>query len=102
MGLIKDVINFRKYKKQKEILSFLDEEYGITKDDLSNMHEAIQHYKNKDVKPVVVREPVSEAAKQKLEKEQATKLTPEQIVEAFAGETEEFYPYGKPKPKSND
>lgn len=102
MGLIKDIINFRKYKKQKELLAFLNDEYGITKDDLQNMHEAIQRFKNKDVKSVVTREPVSDAAKKKLEKEQATKLTPEQIVEAFAGETEEFYPYGKPKPKSND
>ena len=102
MGLIKDVINFRKYKKQKEILTFLDEEYGITKDDLQNVHEAIQYYKNRDVKPVVAREPMSEAAKKKLEQEQANKLTPEQIVEAFTGEMEEFYPYGKPKPKSNN
>jgi hypothetical protein len=97
MGIISE---YRKYKKQKEILTFLNEEYGITKDDLQIVHEAIQYYKNRDVKPVVAREPVDEATKQKLKKEQERKLTPEQIVEAFAGEMEEFYPYGKPK--SND
>ena len=93
MGLISE---YRKYKKQKELLAFLNEEYGITKDDLQLTHEAIQYYKNREVKPTVTREPISEAAKQKLEKEQATKLTPEQFIEQFAGEMEEFYPNGKP------
>ena len=95
MGLIKDVINFRKYKKLKECLEVLESEFGITKADLVYLHDALEIVKNNKVnetKPVAMDErTVEEIEKQKL------KMTPEQFVEVFAKETEEFYPYGKPK-----
>lgn len=89
MGLIKD---FKKYKKQKEILAFLDEEYGITKDDLKYIHEALELVKNGNVhKPYVM----DENTKKEIDEKNKTKMTPEQFIEQFAGEVEEFYPYGK-------
>ena len=91
MGLISD---YRKYKKQKELLTFLKDEYGITKDDLSYIHEALEIVKNKELnKPVVI----DEKTQKEIQEKQALKMTPEQFVEVFAKETEEFYPYGKPK-----
>ena len=84
---------YRQYKKEKEILSFL-KEYGITKDDLSYLHEALEIIKTNQMnRPVVI----DEETKKEMQKAISEKLTPEQIVKAFAGETEEFYPYGKPK-----
>lgn len=88
MGLISD---YRKYKKQNELLSFLKNEFGITKDDLGYLHEAIEVVKNK--KSIVLDEKLKEEIKEK----QAEKLTPEQLVAQFADKVEEFYPYGRPK-----
>ena len=99
MGLISD---FRKYKKQKEMLSFLEDEYGITKDDLMNLHEMVQEHKNREIKQVVVREPLDEKTKQEIENSMKNKTTPEQLLELFAGETEDFYPYGRPKTNNNN
>ena len=39
MGLISE---YRKYKKQKEMVAFLEEEYGITKDDLKYLKHLIE------------------------------------------------------------
>lgn len=89
MGLISE---FKKYKKQKEMVAFLEEEYGITKDDLKYLHEALALVKeSKVVKPYVM----DEATKKQIEENNKTKMTPEQFIEQFAGEVEEFYPYGK-------
>ena len=85
---------YQQYKKQKELLTFLNEEYGITKEDLNYLHEALVIVKEmKTAKPNVV----DAETKKEYEEQKKLKLTPEQIVEAFAGETEDFYPYGKPK-----
>ena len=84
---------YQQFKKQKEILAYLKDEYGITKEDLSYLHEALELVKNKQVsKPIAADEKTIE----EIEK-QTLKMTPEQFVEVFAKETEEFYPYGKPK-----
>lgn len=92
MGLIKDLKELKKIKKQKEMVAFLEEEYGITKDDLKYIHEALELVKNGNVhKPYVM----DEETKKKLELENKTKMTPEEFIEQFAGEVEEFYPYGK-------
>ena len=88
MGLISE---YRKYKKQKELLAFLDEEFGITKDDLKYLHEAVEVVKNK--KTFVL----DEKTKEEMKEMNSQKLTPEQIVASFAGTGEEFYPYGRPK-----
>lgn len=89
MGLISE---FKKYKKQQEMLTFLENEYGITKEDLKYIHEALQLVKNGNIhKPYVM----DEETKEKILEEQKTKMTPEQYIAQFAGEVEEFYPYGK-------
>jgi hypothetical protein len=89
MGLISE---YRKYKKQKEMVAFLEEEYGITKDDLKYIHEALELVKNGNVhKPYVM----DEKAKEEMLEQQKFKMTPEQYIEQFAGEMEEFYPHGK-------
>lgn len=89
MGLISE---FKKYKKQKEMVAFLEEEYGITKDDLKYLHEALELVKNGNIrKPYVM----DEKTKEEMLEQQKTKMTPEQYIEQFAGEVEEFYPYGK-------
>ena len=87
MGLISD---YRKFKKQNELLTFLNE-FGITKDDLEYLHEAIEVVKNK--KAFVL----DEKQKEKIKEKQAEKMTPEQLVAQFADKVEEFYPYGRPK-----
>ena len=92
MGLIKDLKELKKIKKQKEMVAFLEEEYGITKDDLKYVHEALELVKNGNVhKPYVM----DEKAKEEMLEQQKLKMTPEQYIEQFAGEVEEFYPYGK-------
>jgi hypothetical protein len=91
MGLISE---YRKYKKQKEMVAFLEEEYGITKDDLKYIHEALEKVKELKTRTPLV---LDEKTKEEIELVKKTKMTPEQFVEVFAKETEEFYPYGKPK-----
>lgn len=85
---------YQQYKKQKEILAYLKDEFGITKEDLSYLHEALEIVKSKQIsKPVEI----DEKTREEIELAKKTKMTPEQFVEVFAKETEEFYPYGKPK-----
>lgn len=85
---------YQQYKKQKEILAYLKDEFGITKEDLSYLHEALEIVKSKQMsKPVEI----DEKTREEIELAKKTKMTPEQFVEVFAKETEEFYPYGKPK-----
>lgn len=85
---------YRQFKKQKEILAYLKDEFGINKEDLNYLHEALEIVKSNQVsKPVEIDEKTREEIKEK----QKFKMTPEQFVEVFAKETEEFYPYGKPK-----
>lgn len=87
MGLISD---YRKYKKQNELLTFLKNEFGITKDDLGYIHEAIEVIKEKKIFAL------DDKAKAEIKEQYAEKLTPEKLVESFAGKVEEFYPYGRP------
>lgn len=91
MGLISE---YRKYKKQKEMLTFLKDEYGITEEDLKYIHEALEKVKELKTRTPLV---LDEKTKEEIELVKKTKMTPEQFVEVFAKETEEFYPYGKPK-----
>ena len=76
------------------MLTFLDDEYGITKDDLKYIHEALEKVKELKTRTPLV---LDEKTKEEIELVKKTKMTPEQFVEVFAKETEEFYPYGKPK-----
>jgi hypothetical protein len=76
------------------MVAFLEEEYGITKDDLKYIHEALEKVKELKTRTPLV---LDEKTKEEIELVKKTKMTPEQFVEVFAKETEELYPYGKPK-----
>ena len=92
MGLIKDFKEFRKTKKQEKILSTL----GLTVEDLPYLKEAIQMVKNHQPidEPKVEDTPKTSNGTQE-EKKPNQKMTPEEFVEQFTGEVEEFYPYGR-------
>ena len=77
MGLIKDFKEFRKKKKQEEFLASL----GLTMEDLPLLKEAVRLVKCQG-------QPVNEEKPNQ-------KMTPEEFIEQFAGEVEEFYPYGR-------
>ncbi len=88
MGLIKDVKHF---KKVKEFEAMVEEVFGKSVKEIKALidkSEAIMNYR-----PVQV----SEATKQENIQKALNKMTPEQMVEVFAKETEEFYPDGKPQ-----
>ena len=92
MGLVKDFKEFRKTKKQEKILATL----GLKAEDLPYLKEAIQMVKNHqyvDEPQVEVKETTSNGNQE--EKKPNQKMTPEEFVEQFTGEVEEFYPYGR-------
>ena len=73
--------DYRKWKFKQKVLSFLREEYGITEDDLRKIH-----YTKPEPEPT----PVVET-----KEDDKNIMTPQDIVKAFSGDIEEFYPYGR-------
>lgn len=104
MGLINSEKRkaFKKFEKKMLLLEILKEEFGIEISDLAYLHEALsivkQLSKNQEVKKEKI-EPTDEMKKKF--KEAETKMTPEEFISQFGGESEEFYPYGKPKANNN-
>ena len=92
--------DLKKAAREKEFEEYLLS-YGITKADLCNLHEIIAKVKNFKPEPVYKPSTFSKEEKEKLLEEQRKKMTPEQLVESFAGESEEFYENGR-KPKKNN
>jgi len=101
----------KKLELRLEILDFL-KEYGIEPNDLHYLHEAVEYVKKQkenkkdevvdkltssDNKPIVLDEKTKEEIKQRYN----GKMTPDEFISQFAGESEEFYPYGKPKKDNN-
>ena len=87
----------KKAAREKEFEEFLLS-FGITKADLCYLHEFIEKIRNfrpqEPAKPVVP----NEELKKKIEQDARMKMTPEELVKSFAGESEEFYENGR-KPK---
>lgn len=90
MGLIKDFKEFRKKKKQEEFLASL----GLTMEDLPLLKEAVRLVKCQG-EPVNEEKPVVASTGEHKEEKPNQKMTPEEFIEQFAGEVEEFYPYGR-------
>lgn len=102
MGLGKNK-EIKKIEMRLEFLEFL-KEYGVEVSDLHYLHEAVEYIKeirknnlneNRNIN-------VPDATtKKKYEEDARNKMTPEEFISMFAGESEEFYPYGKPKENNN-
>lgn len=83
--------DYKTYKKRQELLELLSS-FGITEEDLKYLHSALKIVKEGNInKPVEITDEQKKKIKDKLDKT----LTPEQMIQAFAGETEEFYPNGR-------
>ena len=94
MGLIKDFIEFRKTKKKEKFLASL----GLTLEDEPYLAQAVKYIKNQtpiNEEPVEVVKEASNGSTEVVEKKPNQKMTPEEFVEQFTGEVEEFYPYGR-------
>lgn len=97
----------KKLELRLELLEFL-KEYGIEPNDLHYLHEAIEYVKEKKssnsekiiesvTSPDNRSKVLDDETMKKIKEANANKLTPEDFIQQFAGESEEFYPYGKPK-----
>lgn len=83
--------DYKTYKKRQELLELLSS-FGITEEDLKYLPSALKIVKEGNInKPVEITDEQKKKIKDKLDKT----LTPEQMIQAFAGETEEFYPNGR-------
>lgn len=92
----------KKLELRLELLEFL-KEYGIEPNDLHYLHEALEYVKKEKESNKIQNGSnlaPSDDEKKKI-KENNEKMTPEQYVNMFMGESEEFYPYGKPKKNNN-
>ena len=74
--------------------------------DLHYLHEAVEIVK--EMKKKNLENPNNNANPRKPDdemkkkfKENENKMTPEEFINQFGGESEEFYPYGKPKANNN-
>ena len=89
---------YRKYKRNEEFKEFLAC-YGITDSDLRFLHEAlaiVRELKRKaDERPVEARPAPSEEQRKEFKERKDKALKPEDIVEMFKDDVEEFYPNGK-------
>jgi len=84
----------KKAAREKEFEEYLLS-FGITKSDLCNLHDLMIKVREMEVKsepkPIIP----SEEQQKKFQNDAATKLTMEKLVEAFTGESEEFYENGR-------
>lgn len=89
---------YRKYKRHEEIKDFLAS-YGLTESDLRDLHEALSVVKalksRADEKPIEAKPAPSEEQKKEFRERKDNALKPEDIVNMFANDVEEFYPNGK-------
>jgi hypothetical protein len=89
--------DYRRYRKAKEIMDFLKEEYGIDGQMLRELPQALadlKSIKESAARPAERPMPSAEQTKDfKNKKEHAAK--PEDIVAMFKDDVEEFYPNGK-------
>jgi len=84
----------KKLAREKEFEEFLLS-FGITKADLYTLHENLEKIRNlqvtEDPRPIV---PTGKL-KEKIEQDARSKMTPEELVKSFAGESVEFYENGR-------
>ncbi len=98
MGLIKKK-DYMKFETRLIVLEML-KEYGIEPEDLHYLHDALKIVKDiKENKPVIKdnKPKIDEKTKQEYTEKASKSMTPAEFIDQFARESEEFYPYGKPK-----
>ena len=96
---------YKLWKKQRELVEVLAT-FGISEEDIRYLPEAlkiVKDMKNLPAQPVGLSEESKKqiAERQKAEKENKP-TTPAQYVSQFAGEQEEFYPYGRSNKSTNN
>lgn len=90
-------MGLKQYQVEKIIEEFLSS-YGITKLDLIKLHSMLEKVeKIEENKPKAL----SKAELEQIEKENAKKMTPEDMIKQFTQEVEEFYPNGN-APRHNN
>ena len=92
---------YKKWKKRQELLETL-KEFGITEDDLKYLPEALKIVKNRELQPKEQKFVPTADEKKKIQENKESKNTPQDFISQFSGEKEQFYPYGKPKSKTNN
>ena len=84
----------KKLAREKEFEEFLLS-FGITKADLCTLHENLEKIRNlqvaEDPRPIVQ----TGKLKDKIEQDARLKMTPEELVKSFAGESVELYENGR-------
>lgn len=88
MGLVKDV---KHYKLVKEVSAIVEEIFGMSIEQI----KAKLNEKSTVIETKPTLNELTEKEKKAIEDKYKGKMTPEQIVEKFAGDVEEFYPNGK-------
>lgn len=96
----------KKLEMRLDFLEFL-KEYGIEPNDLHYLHEAVEYVKEKksNIDKAIERvtspdnriKVLDDKAKKEIEQRYENMTTPADFISQFAGESEEFYPNGKPK-----
>lgn len=89
---------YRKYKRNVETMEFFAS-YGIAESDLRYLHEALSIVKElksrADEKPIEAKASPSKEQQKEIKERNGRFVKPEDIVEMFAGDAEEFYPNGR-------
>lgn len=86
----------RQYEFEQRLLKFLAK-FGITEKDLYDLPKALANQQTAIIKQV----PTAEETKKIKEKAEKA-FTPEDLVQMFSQDLEEFYPNGKPKKSNNN
>lgn len=93
--------DYRKFKLKNLLKEVLEQEFGITQQDLQFLPQALKMIKegklNNEPKPVAM----SDEEKKRIKEKQDKYMTPDQMFEVFNADIEEFYPNGKPKTTDN-
>jgi hypothetical protein len=89
---------YKAYKRNRELLELLAS-YGVCESDLRYLHEALSLVKalksRADEKPIEAKASPSKEQQKEIKERQDRFVKPEDIVQMFAGDAEEFYPNGR-------
>lgn len=91
MGLIKDAMKLR---KQREFAEMCEAVFGMSIEEIKKSLEDKRVVYVKEEAPVVDKDNKDEQVEAENKQKALEKMTPEQMVEQFAGDVEEFYPDG--------
>ena len=96
---------YKLWKKQRELVEVLAT-FGISEEDIKYLPEAlkiVKDIKNQPTQPTGFSPEVKEQIeKNKKALEKSKPIQPADYVSQFAGEQQEFYPYGRSKTSTNN